>query len=338
MPTTQSIKMLPPFRRSSWCWWFALCGLCGAFILHLNIGDYALQWQTLFSAHSNLSQQIFWQLRFPRALGAVLVGAALGGSGSVLQTVLHNPLAEPGLLGISSGASLAAVALMVFAAILGWTLPVWGVMFAALMGALLVAGLLFALARRYQLSAGALLLFGVVIGIIAGAALTWLLYLSPTQNLRQLLYWLMGSLSFASQQVYQLAPIFVVVVIMLARDAKHLNALLLGERHAFALGVDVRRLRPRLVLWVSLLSAIAVACAGTISFIGLLVPHVLRRWLGDEQRQLLWMSMLVGALSVLLADCLALTILPGAELPIGVITATIGGPILFILLIRKPYD
>ncbi|MFM2481652.1 iron chelate uptake ABC transporter family permease subunit [Celerinatantimonas sp. YJH-8] len=303
--------------------------------IHLTLGDMAIHWSDVLRQEPNLAQQIFWRLRMPRVLAAILVGASLGASGAVLQTLLHNPLAEPGLLGISSGASLTAVSVMVLSAMAGWQVPVWGITGAALVGALVVAVILFTLARRYTLNAGVLLLFGVVIGIIAGAGLTWLLYFSPTQNLRQLLYWMMGSLSFANTQVYRLWPLFLVVFALLLRDGAALNFILLGERYAFSLGIDVRKVRSRLVLWVALMSAIAVACAGSISFIGLLVPHLLRYWLGDEQRQLIWMSTLGGAIAVLGADILAMSLLNGAELPIGVITASVGGPLLFILLLRQ---
>lgn len=308
-----------------------------AFAVHLQIGQMSLSWHALFDS-STLAHQVFFELRLPRALAAILVGASLGASGSILQTVLHNPLAEPGLLGISSGASLAAVLAIVLSALLGWSLPVWGITLAAFVGAVVIALLLFSLARRYQFGSATLLLFGVVIGIITGAGITWCLYFSPDQNLRQLLFWLMGSLSFAHGQVYHIGPLFLLVLILLGYDSRYLNWLLLGDRYAFSAGVDIHRVRPRLILWVSLLSAISVACAGSISFIGLLVPHVIRRIYGDEQRQLLWLSAILGAAVVLIADGLALTIIPGQELPIGVISATIGGPILFVLLLRHPYD
>lgn len=319
--------------------WFVALGLLFVMLwVHLSVGAIHITLHDLLQTKLNLAQDVFWRLRLPRALAGILVGAALGASGCVLQTLLHNPLAEPGLLGISSGASLTAVAVMVLSGILGWHLPVWGITLAAFMGALFVAIVLFSLAKRYQLGPGTLLLFGVVIGIVTSAGLTWFIYFSPNQNLRQLLYWMMGSLSFANQQVYGLGVLFILVMLCLLKDSRHLNFILLGERYAFSLGVDVNRLRPRLIFWVALLTAISVACAGSISFIGLLVPHVLRRWIGDEQRQLLIMSILGGAISVLAADVIAMSLLKGTELPIGVITATLGGPLLFILLLHRHYD
>lgn len=261
-------------------WVIAVALLLLACGYHLSLGDMPIHLSDLTTPESSLAKQIFWQLRVPRVLAAVLVGASLAASGAVLQTLLHNPLAEPGLLGIASGASLIAVSLMVLSAILGWSIPIWGMTAGAFIGALIVAIILFALARHCALSGSALLLFGVVIGIITGAGLTWLIYFSPNQNLRQLLYWMMGSLSFANAQVYHLWPLFIVVFGVLLRDTGALNFILLGERYAFAQGIDVRRVRARLVLWVALLSAIAVACAGTISFIGLLVPHLIRSCLG----------------------------------------------------------
>lgn len=317
-------------------WIVAILLLLVSFVSHLLVGSMTIHLSDLLGQPHSMAQQVFWELRLPRAIAGVLVGAALAGSGSVLQTVLHNPLAEPGLLGISSGASLFALLTMVLSAAFGINLPIWGSAFAAFLGAFSVALLLFFMARRYQFSSATLLLFGVVIGILASAGLTWCIYFSANQDLRQLLYWLMGSLSFAYGQVWFILPLFIVTCGALFFDSRYLNWLLLGEPYAFSMGVDIRRIRPRLILWVSLLSAMSVACAGTISFVGLLVPHVLRRLLGDEQRQLLGLSMLFGGSVVLLADSLARTLLPNAELPLGVIMATLGAPILFWILLRRP--
>lgn len=306
-----------------------------AAIVHLSVGDLPIRIAELVSDEPNLAKNVFWQLRFPRTLAAMLVGAALATSGCVLQTLLRNPLAEPGLLGISSGASVTTVALIVVASALGFSLPLWAIAFAAFCGALGVALLLYGLSRRFLLSSGDLLLFGVVIGIIASAGLTWLIYLSSDQSLRQLLYWMMGSLSAANRQVYLLWPLLILLLLILTRFAKSLNFVLLGDSYAFSMGVDIAKLRPRLVLLVSLLTAIAVAISGTISFVGLLVPHILRHWLGDDQRALIWMCALGGALTLLVADTLARTLLTGNELPIGVITATLGGPLLVLMLVKR---
>jgi vitamin B12 transport system permease protein len=306
-----------------------------AALVHLSIGDLKVTLGDLMAPESNLAQAVFWQLRLPRTLAAIVVGAALASSGCVLQTLLRNPLAEPGLLGISSGASLCVVALIVVGGSLGLKLPLWSMACAAFVGALSVALLLYALSRRYLLASGEMLLFGVVIGIIASAGLTWLIYLSTDQSLRQLMNWMMGSLSFATSDVYWLWPLLLGLLVVVTRYAHALNFVLLGDSYAFAMGIDIKRLRPRLVMLVSLLTAIAVSIAGTISFVGLLVPHILRQLLGDDQRTLIWMSALGGALTLLVADMLARTVLDGSELPIGVITATLGGPVLIYLLVKR---
>ena len=165
------------------------------FVLSLELGAVGVGIEALWRTVSPLEQQVFWQLRLPRTLLAMLVGASLALCGAVLQVLLHNPLAEPGLMGISSGASLAAVLTLFLSAYFGWSLPYWSLSLAAFIGALIVTLLLLVLSRR-RLGPSALLLLGVAIGILANAILTWLLYMADDASLRSFLFWMMGSLSF----------------------------------------------------------------------------------------------------------------------------------------------
>ncbi|OIN12784.1 vitamin B12 ABC transporter permease BtuC [Oceanisphaera psychrotolerans] len=303
-----------------------------AMLLSLQLGAVGVGIEALWQPVSRLEQQVFWQLRLPRTLLAVLVGASLALCGAVLQVLLHNPLAEPGLIGISSGASLAAVLTLSLSVHLGLSLPYWSLSLAAFVGALLVTLLLLALARR-RLGPGALLLFGVAVGILANAVLTWLLYLADDASLRSFLFWMMGSLGHGQPLSLWLPAL--VTLVWLVTQGRRLDMLALGDNQARLLGLNVRWLQPRLVLAVCLLTAFSVAMAGPIGFVGLVVPHLLRLLVGGKQRFLLPASMLAGAMVLTLADVAARTVLTVGELPIGAVTATLGAPVFIWLLVRR---
>ncbi|ART83679.1 vitamin B12 ABC transporter permease BtuC [Oceanisphaera profunda] len=322
-------------KRKYHLWLFALTtALLGAMLLSLQLGAVGVGIDALWRPVSALEQQVFWQLRLPRTLLAVLVGASLALCGAVLQVLLHNPLAEPGLIGISSGASLAAVLTLSLSASLGVSLPYWSLSLAAFVGALVVTMLLMALARR-RLGPGALLLFGVAIGILANAILTWLLYLADDASLRSFLFWMMGSLGHGQPLSWLWWLPAIGTLLWLVRQGRHLDLLALGEHRARLLGLNVRRLQPKLVLAVCLLTAFSVAMAGPIGFVGLVVPHLLRLLAGGKQDFLLPASMLAGATVLTLADVLARNLLSVGEVPIGAVTATLGAPIFIWLLVRR---
>ena len=323
-------------QRRKYQYWLLGLGLAllAAMLLSLQLGAVGVGIEALWQPVSKLEQQVFWQLRLPRTLLAVLVGASLALCGAVLQVLLHNPLAEPGLIGISSGASLAAVLTLSLSVHLGLSLPYWSLSLAAFVGALLVTLLLLALSRR-RLGPGALLLFGVAVGILANAVLTWLLYLADDASLRSFLFWMMGSLGHGQPLSlwWWLPALFALG--WLVRQGRRLDLLALGEHQARLLGLNVRWLQPRLVLAVCLLTAFSVAMAGPIGFVGLVVPHLLRLLAGGKQRFLLPASMLAGGLVLTLADVAARTALTVGELPIGAVTATLGAPVFIWLLVRR---
>lgn len=305
-----------------------------AALLSLQLGAVGVGIEALWRPVSPLESQVFWQLRLPRTLLAVLVGASLALSGAVLQVLLHNPLAEPGLIGISSGASLAAVLTLSLSASFGVVLPYWSLSLAAFVGALVVTLLLMALARR-RLGPGALLLFGVAIGIFANAILTWLLYLADDASLRSFLFWMMGSLGHGQPLSWVWWLPAIATLVWLVRQGGALDLLALGEHRAQLLGLNVRRLQPKLVLAVCLLTAFSVAMAGPIGFVGLVVPHLLRLLAGGKQAFLLPASMLAGATVLTLSDVLARNLLSVGEVPIGAVTATLGAPVFIWLLVRR---
>lgn len=269
-----------------------------------------------------------WQLRLPRSLAVVLVGAALAVSGVVMQALFTNPLAEPGLLGISNGAGIG----LVLAVLLG-SGALWSLSLAAIAGALIMTLILLRFAHQ-QMSTSRLLLTGVALGIICSAAMTWAVYFSTSLDLRQLMYWMMGSFSGIDWRYTGLMAGLLPVTLALIATARPLNLLALGETSALQLGLSLLRWRNLLVLAIGWLVGLSVALAGAIGFVGLVIPHLLRLSGMNDHRYLLPGSALAGACVLLASDILARLVLTSAELPIGVVTATVGAPLFIALLLK----
>jgi iron complex transport system permease protein len=270
-------------------------------------------------------------LRLPRLLLAVMVGAALATGGSTMQGLFRNPLADPGLIGVSAGAALGAVG----AIVLGGQSGSWVVAVAAFLGGLASTALVFAIGRR-RAGVASLLLAGVAINAIAMAGVGLLTYLANENQLRDLTFWSLGSLGGASwSRLAIVAPWIVLPLLFLPRAARALNALLLGEGEAALLGYRPERLQPLLVGLVALSVGASVAFTGVIGFVGLVVPHLLRMGFGPDHRFLLPASALGGAILLVAADALARTIVAPGELPIGVLTALVGGPFFLWLLLGR---
>ncbi|GKV89099.1 vitamin B12 ABC transporter permease BtuC [Pectobacterium carotovorum] len=278
------------------------------------------------------AQQLFvWQLRLPRTLAVMLVGASLAMSGTVMQAVFDNPLAEPGLLGVANGAGVA----LVLTVLLGQgLLPVWMLSLSAIAGALLITFLLLHFARRH-ISNTRLLLIGIALGIICSAVMTWAVYFSTSLDLRQLMYWMMGGFSGIDWRHGWLMLALLPLLLWLSRQGAVLNGLTLGEIQARQLGIPVYRWRTILVLVMGVQVGLSVALAGIIAFIGLVIPHMLRLCGLTDQRYLLTGCALAGGGVLLLADTVARVALSSAELPIGVVTATLGSPWFIWLLLRN---
>ncbi|QHM75650.1 Vitamin B12 import system permease protein BtuC [Mixta theicola] len=270
-----------------------------------------------------------WQLRLPRTLSVLLVGAALAMAGCVMQALFENPLAEPGLLGVSNGAGVGLVLCM----LLG-NGDFWAFSLAAIAGALLVTSILLCFARRH-LSNSRLLLAGVALGIICSAVMTWVVYFSSNLDLRQLMYWMMGGFSGIDWRYRWLMLALLPALCWLGAQAKVLNLLALGETSARQLGLAVFLWRNLLVVAIGWLVGVSVALAGAIGFIGLVVPHLLRLNGLTDYRTLLPASALAGSSVLLAADIIARLLLSAAELPIGVVTATLGAPLFIWLLLTQ---
>ncbi|MDA8694336.1 iron ABC transporter permease [Pseudomonadales bacterium] len=364
-----SVKQQEPFKSlSGSSLSFGLVGwlLClltpVMLLLGLSVGPVPMDMQQLFQVLLHLFtdatsldpamaglQTIVADIRLPRTLLAWIVGAGLAISGAAMQGLFRNPLADPSIIGVTSGASLGASIAVV---IIGSSISAseqWGGLSILVLGAF-VGGLL-AVLTVYRLSTGSsdhlassstsvatMLLVGIAITALAGAGNSLLAYMSDNETMRRISLWNMGGLDAASQpRVILAACIIVPAVFLLMRFSRQLDAMLLGESEARHLGVDVQRIKWSLVVIVAFAIASSVALAGVIGFVGLVVPHMLRMVIGPGHRRLLPYSALAGGLMLVAADIVARVILSPAEMPVGVITAILGAP-LFIILLRQRRD
>jgi len=282
---------------------------------------------------------VLWSIRIPRALFSVLVGASIGMAGALTQGLFRNPLADPGLLGVSAGAACAAaLTIVVFAGLpvsipLSWRL--WLLPAAAFGGALGVCFSLDCIARWITPgSIAGLLLTGVALNAVAAAVIGLCTYLATDEQLRSLSFWTLGSLAGANWVLVVLLACLLLLAWWRVHPWVHaMNALALGASVAAQVGVDVRQLRSQVIVLVAVLAGFSVAWCGMIGFIGLIAPHLVRVWVGADQRQVVPLSMLMGGLLLLVADTLARTTAIPAEIPVGIFTALLGGPC-FLLLLR----
>jgi iron complex transport system permease protein len=284
-----------------------------------------------------VADEIVWLIRLPRVLLAAVVGAALTTAGTVVQALVRNALADPFLLGVSSGASVGATAVLLFGAFA--SLGVWSLSVGSVMGALGAMATVFLVSRTgRQLAPTQLILCGVVLSALFESVTSFLIFRGNPQATQSILFWLLGSFGNANwTQLPIPAACLVVAMGYLLAQARALNALAMGSEPAASLGVDVTRLRRNLFLVTSLMVGVAVAVSGVIGFVGLVVPHIVRLMVGSEHRRVLPVGVLFGASFMVVGDLLARTIVSPQEMPIGVITAFIGAPTLIVLIRRRPY-
>lgn len=306
-------------------------------VIAVNSGAMSLPFRTLITRPlDDAMWQIWLTIRLPRVLLAMVVGCALACSGAVMQGLFRNPLADPGLLGISSGAALFVALMIVMPLSLPPRVALYGHMFVAFAGSLVISLIVFTLSRFGQGNLSRLLLAGIAINALCGAAVGVLTYVSDDQQLRQFSLWSMGSLGQAQWPTLIVATWLILpaclVTFLLSR---RLNLLQLGDEDAHYLGVNVRKTQLQLLLLSALLVGVAVAVTGIIGFIGLVIPHLLRLHVGADHRWLLPGSALGGACLLLLADTLARTLVAPAEMPVGLLTSLLGGPY-FLWLILRP--
>ena len=272
-------------------------------------------------------------VRFPRIVMALAVGAALAVAGALMQAVFGNPLAEPGVVGVSAGAALGASTAIVFGISAGGS----GVALLAFLGGLLATLLVYAVARAGgRTEVVTLLLTGIAINAFAQAGLAFVLFLADTASREQIVFWQLGSLAGSVwSEVVIVLPVLILGTILAFMMAGKLDLLALGERNARHLGVDVEQLRIIAIVLVALLTGVAVAFAGIIAFVGLVVPHIIRMALGPAHRGLLVASAVGGGALLVIADLMTRTLVSGADLPIGMLTALVGGPFFFALLYQQ---
>lgn len=284
---------------------------------------------------SGSTETIVWVVRLPRVLLAAVVGAGLATAGAVLQAAVRNPIADPFLLGISSGASVGAIAVIVFG--LGAALGTLALSGAAFAGALAAAAIVLIVASRRGMTPLRIVLTGVATSYGASALASFMIYNAPNADaVRTVVFWMLGSLAGATWT--KVATTSIVVgpgMVVLWAYSRHLNGLLAGDDTAAALGIDVERFRRLLVVLTSLVTAAVVAVSGVIGFVGLLLPHAARFLIGNDHRRLLPVTALLGATFLVLVDLAARTLASPQEIPVGIITAGLGAPFFLWVLNRR---
>lgn len=317
-------------------------------LFSLTVGTVSISWlEVLGAIFGNVSSAqidtILFDIRLPRILLAIFVGAVLASTGAVMQGLFRNPLADPSLIGVSSGASVGASIMIVTAggaiqggALVGLSLVSIG----AFVGGFLATLLVYRLATSGMgTSVTTMLLAGIAIGALAGALNSLLSYFSDNDMLRQISLWQMGNLSGASWlKVSIMGVVAVLLMSLFPRDSKALNALLLGESEARHLGINVQWVKRRLIALTALGVGVSVAVAGLVGFVGLIMPHIIRLMIGPDHRWLIPASGLAGAVLLVIADSLARVVVIPAELPTGILTAILGAPFFVILLLQQRKD
>ena len=289
---------------------------------------------TAWAPSDPIIESTLWVVRFPRIVMALVVGAALAVAGAVMQAIVGNPLAEPGVVGVSSGAALgAATAIVLGASVLGGA----GIALFAFLGGLVATLLVYVVSRAGgRTEVVTLLLTGIAVNAIAQAGIAFVLFVADTASREQIVFWQLGSLGGSLwSQVVIVASVTVVGVLLSFALARRYDLLSLGERNARHLGVNVEQLRLVSIVLVALLTGVAVAFTGIIAFVGLVVPHIIRMIIGPAHRGLILASAVGGGALLVLADLMTRTLVAGAELPIGMLTSLVGGPFFFWLLYRQ---
>ncbi|GGY38832.1 iron ABC transporter permease [Bacterioplanes sanyensis] len=302
-----------------------LCLLAGVFI---GSQSWSWLWQ------SGTGQMVLWQIRMPRVLLAFLIGAVLAWAGVLIQGVVRNPLADPGLIGVSGGAAVGAALYLALASHWPVALQTLFAFSGAWLALLLVLRLGLSGASLHAMSF--LILAGIAVNVMASAVIGLLSYLASDSALRQITFWSLGSLSGANWSwVAALTAVLLAALWYWPKRLRQLDALLLGETEARSLGVNVAQLQGRTVVWVALMISVAVSASGIIGFVGLVSPHIARLLVGAAHRRVLPVAVVLGGCLMVLADAVARALIAPAELPIGIVTSLLGAPVFISLLLRE---
>lgn len=350
-PLQRAVAMLSASNKS-----ILILFLCGATVgsafVSLNIGTIDLSPSQVLSACLGKlgvslglpelapeSAQVILALRLPRILLALLVGMSLAICGTALQGLFRNPLADPGLIGVTSGGAVGAALMIVLGSgtlhLLGPSLQSFATISSAMLGSIGSTCLIYRLAKiGGRIHVPTMLLCGIAVNALAGAILGTLIYIAELDKLRDLTFWSLGSFARAPRTaIFVAIPLLILLLIQLLRQAKQLNVLLLGDAEAGHLGLDTHPLRRQLILLTGAIVGICVALSGTIAFVGLIMPHLMRLLVGPNHSYLLPAAGLAGGVLLILADILARTMLSTAEIPIGILTAFLGAPFFLFLLL-----
>lgn len=311
-----------------------------SFLISLSVGSVSVSFgemMNIFSDGNETSRRILMDIRLPRVLNAMLVGASLSCSGIILQSMLRNNLAEPGLLGISAGAGLGAI--LIF--ILPVSVPFMFITPVSFLFAVTTTGIIFYFARGFgnkyfnSISTNKIILTGIAISALISSVNGFLLLISGS-SVNQILYWLNGGFSGRGWNEFSVGIIFVVTgIIGSVLISKDLNVMNLGDELSVSLGLNLKRFQKVSVILSSLLAASAVSIAGIISFVGLIIPNLSRLLIGDDHRYAIPCSVILGAIFLLVSDTIARTVISPAEIPVGIITSFIGAPVFIWLIMRK---
>ncbi|MFC1771591.1 FecCD family ABC transporter permease [Candidatus Margulisiibacteriota bacterium] len=310
---------------------FALLALiCAAFFIGLSNGPIAIKLGNIFNLSAN-ERQILWQIRWPRVLAAFIVGASLASAGASFQGILQNPLADPYILGVSAGAALGAVLFFLF----GLSTSIFFLPLSAFMGAMIATLTVFFIIRLVkQYSIIHFILVGIMVNAFFSSA-NFLILVFADEKLAHIFSWLMGDITLVPFSIliwiFLLAGIITGALTMLSQK---INIVSLGDATATSVGINIYRLRIAVFFLASILTGLAVACSGIVGFIGLVVPHFLRLIINDDFRILIPFSFLLGGSFLVLTDTIARTIIPGMEIPVGVLTSFIGAPFFIFLFIK----
>lgn len=316
---------------------FLVALLVPAVFGHLFIGHSGVNLSAVVEGLSPQQWFILQELRLPRVVMAMLVGAGLAVAGVALQALFRNPLAEPGLIGVSSASAFGAVFMMVLGGVIWQTVAVWQIAVAAFGMGLLATWFIYRLASRNgETDVALMLLAGVAINALMGAGTQMLLSIADLVELRSVTFWLMGSLANVSWGAVLWAAVLIgVSTFALWRLVRAMNGFVLGEHSAFYLGFDTQRFKWQVIFFSALMVSAAVALVGVIGFVGLVVPHIIRLWVGADHRLVLPLSALGGALLLVIADWFARIVLYPLELPIGLLMALLGAPFFLVMLLKR---
>lgn len=306
-------------------------------ILHISSGSVNIDSSAYLTGLNSQQSLVLWELRLPRLVVVLVIGAGLAISGVALQALFRNPLAEPGLIGVSSSAALGAVFMIVLGSTLFGSIATWQMSLAAFISAGLATWFIYSLATRYgRTDVALMLLAGVAVNAIAGAGTQLLISISDDLQLRTVTFWMMGSFANVSWSAVSIVTaVTVIMSLLLWRLARPLNAFMLGENISLHMGYDNKHIKWQIMWGSAFMVGVAVATVGVIGFVGLIVPHIIRLWIGSDHRQLIPLSALAGAVLLVFADWIAKTIIAPSELPIGLFMALLGGPFFLVMLLNQ---